>query len=108
MKLDIYENKKIVKTYEASEYDLMFGTLEDVAEAVKIDELQTGSDVEIIKLVGKAVMTSMDTVKGFLMDIFDGITEDEIRRAKVSDIAVVLLDVVKYTILRLRSLNSKN
>lgn len=108
MKLDIYDKKKVVKTYEASEYDLMFGTLEDVAEAVKLDELKTGTDVEIIKLVGNTVLTSMDTVKGFLMDIFDGITDDEIRRAKVSDIAVVIFDVVKYTIVRLKSLNSKN
>ena len=69
MELNIYEKKKVVKTFSAETYDLMFGTVEDVAEAIDLDSLQSGSDVEIIKLVGKLVMSSMDTVKELLKDI---------------------------------------
>ena len=98
MKLNIYDKKTIVKVYEADKYDLMFGTLEDVAEAVKLDELQTGTDVEIIKMVGKFVFSSMDTVKSLMKDIFEGLTDDELRNTKVSDMATVLVDVVKFTI----------
>ena len=50
MKLTIYENKKPVKTYTAEAYDLMFGTVEDIADAMNLDNLKTGSDVEIISL----------------------------------------------------------
>jgi len=109
LKLNIYDKKKIVKTYETSKYDLMFGTVEDVAEAIKLDELKTGSDVEIIKMAGNLVVTSMDTVKELLLDIFEGLTEDELKNTKVSEIAIVLIDVVKFTIQQLSmNVNSKN
>lgn len=107
MILNIYEKKKIAKTYEADSYDLLFGTVEDVANAVDLDSLQTGSDVEIIQAVGKLVMNSMDTVKELLKDIFDGLTDEEIRKTKVEEIAVVLIDVVKYTFAKMSKLNSK-
>lgn len=101
MKLNIYEKKKVIKTYEVDTYDLMFGTVEDVANAIDLDSLKTGSDVEIIKMVGKLVMSSMDTVKNLLKDIFDGITDEELKNTKVSEIATVLVDVVKFTIAQL-------
>ena len=101
MKLNVYEKKKIIKTYEVDTYDLMFGTVEDVANAIDLDSLKTGSDVEIIKMVGKLVMSSMDTVKNLLKDIFDGITDEELKNTKVSEIATVLVDVVKFTIAQL-------
>lgn len=109
MKLNVYEKKKVVKTYETNTYDLMFGTVEDVANAVKLDELKTGSDTEIITMVAGFVVTSMDTVKNLLKDIFEGITDEELKNTKVSEIAGVLVDVVKFTITQL-SLggNSKN
>ena len=56
MRLDIYEKKTIVKTYEADTYDLEFGILEDVADVVKIDDIETGSDAEILKMAAKAVI----------------------------------------------------
>ena len=108
MKLNIYEKRKIVKTYTADEYDLMFGVLEDVIRVVNLDKVKTGSDAELIKLVGEAVISSMDTIKDLLKDIFEGLTDDEIKRAKVTEIGSVVLDVVKYTMLKLRALNSKN
>lgn len=107
MILNIYEKKKVVKTYEADSYDLMFGTVEDVANAVDLDKLKTGSDVEIIQAVGALVMNSMDTVKDLLKDIFDGLTDAEIKQTKVEEIAVVLIDVVKYTFAKMSKLNSK-
>lgn len=98
MKLNIYDKKQVAKTYEVDTYDLMFGTVEDVANAINLDELETGSDVEIIKLIGKLVLTSMDTVKNLLKDIFEGLTDEELKNTKVSEIAIVLLDIVKFTI----------
>ncbi len=109
MKLNIYEKKEIIKTYEAQSYDLMFGTVEDVANALDIDNLRTGSDVEILQMIAKLVMSSMDKVKYLLMDIFEGLTEEEIKKTKVKEIANVLLDVVKFTIEQLNlGTSSKN
>lgn len=101
MKLNIYEKKKIVKTYEADTYDLMFGTVEDVAAAVKLDNLKDGTDVEIIKMIGNLVLSSMDTIKDLLKDIFDGITDEELKHVKVKEIVSVLLEVIRFTIKQL-------
>ena len=108
MKLNIYEKKNIVKTYTAETYDLMFGTVEDVAEAVNLDELKTGSDVEIMTMAGKLVMKSMSTVKELLKDIFDGLTDEELKNTKVAEIVQVVIDVVMYTMTELGKGNSKN
>ena len=109
MKLNIYSKKNIIKTYTADTYELEFGVLEDVAEAVNLDELKSGSDTELLKVMINTVMNSMDTVKYLLKDIFDGITDEEIKHTRVTEIAKVLLDVVKYTIEQLgKGVNSKN
>ena len=109
MKLDIYENKKVVKTYEAESYDLMFGTVEDVMTMFDVDSLTTGSDVEIIKMVGSALPTCINTVKPLLKDIFDGLTDEELKKAKLKDIATVLVEVVKYAFAQMSiGVNSKN
>ena len=108
MKLTIYESKKPVKTYTAETYDLMFGTVEDIAEAMNLDNLRTGSDVEIIGLAVDLIKRNMAAVKDLLKDIFEGLTDDEIKHARVRDIARVLLDVVKYTIGQLKTGDSKN
>lgn len=98
MKLNIYEKKQIIKTYEVDAYDLMFGVLEDVADAIKLDELKTGTDTEIIRMAGNLVLHSMETVKDLFKDIFVGITDEELKKCKVSEMAIVLVDVVKYTL----------
>lgn len=96
MKLNIYEKKEVIKTYEADSYDLMFGTVEDVANALNLDDLKTGSDVEIIRMATKLVLTSLETVKDLMKDIFDGLTDEELKKAKVKEMAQVLLEVGKY------------
>lgn len=109
MKINIYEKKKVIKTYEADKYDLMFGTLEDVADALQLDKLETGSDSEILKMASNLVIHGKDTVKELMKDIFDGLTDEELKKTKVKEIAVVFLDVVKYTIAQLNILpKSKN
>lgn len=98
MKLNIYDRKKVVKTYTADSYDLMFGLCEDVANAINLDSIKTGSDTELIQAVAKLIVGSMDTVKELLKDIFDGITDNEIKHTKVKEIINVFVEVVKYTI----------
>lgn len=115
MKLEIYgknaDGKRIVvKTYEVDTYSLMLGPCEDIAAAIKLDDIRTGSDSEIIAAVGGLITGSMSTVKSLLKDIFEGLTDDELRNVKITDIAIVLVDVVKYTIEQIASgfKNAKN
>ena len=97
MKLNIYNKKQVVKTYEADSYDLPFGVIEDVADVIKLDTIQTGSNAELIKMAADVVLRCKDTVKDLMKDIFDGITDEELKTAKVTEMALVLIEVVKYT-----------
>ena len=109
MKLNIYNKKQIVKTYEADSYDLMFGVLEDVADAIKLDELKTGTDAEIIKMAGNLVLHSMGTVKDLFKDIFEGITDEELKHCKINEMALVLVEVVRATLTQLgKGFGTKN
>lgn len=98
LKLNIYEKRKVIKTYTAETYDLMFGTVEDLIDILDLDALKTGDDVEIIKLAGNAVIKGMDIIKPLLKDIFEGLTDEELKHTSVSEIATVLVEVVKFTI----------
>lgn len=109
MKLNIYEKRTVIKTYEAESYDLPFGVIEDVADAIKIDELKTGSNDELFKLATGLVLKGTDTVKDLMKDIFEGITDEELRKTKVTEMAEVLIEVVRYTFNQLsKGMNRKN
>lgn len=101
MILHIKNKREIVKTYTADTYDLMFGTLEDVSAAVKLDDMKTGSSDEVLRAAFNLVHNSMGTVKELLKDIFPGITDEEIRCCSVREIVLVFYDVVMYTIAEL-------
>ncbi|MCI8518667.1 MAG: hypothetical protein HFJ51_00590 [Clostridia bacterium] len=109
LKLNIYNKKEIKKTYINDTYDLMFGTVEDFLELVKIDEMKTGSDSEIIMLVGKAIPRGMNTIKSLLKEVFEGITDDELKNTKVKEIINILVDIVKSSIVEMKKgMNGKN
>ena len=109
MKLNIYEGKKIVKTYEADTYDLMFGVLEDVADAVKLDKMKSGSNEELVKMALGLVTRSIGTVRDMMKDIFEGITDEELRHTRVSEMGAVIVEIIKYTIAQLnRGISGKN
>lgn len=109
MKLNIYNKREIVKTYVAETYDLMFGTVEDLLKLIKIDSMKTGSDIEIIKMVGGMLIGGIGDVKWLLFDVFEGLTDEELRNTKVSEIAAVLVEIVKFAIIEMnKNINSKN
>lgn len=98
MKLNVYNKREIEKTYETQTYDLMFGTIEDVFTIFDIDALKTGSDVELINLVTKALPKMMNVINPLLKDVFDGLTDEELKRVKVKEVAVVIIEIIKYTL----------
>ena len=98
MKLDIYDHKTVVKTYETDTYEIMFGTVEDLIDAARLDTIENGSDAEIVVAATNLVTTSMGTVKDLLKDIFDGITDEEIKHTRVSDIVNVIVEVILYAV----------
>ena len=109
LKINIYNKKEITKTYTNDTYDLMFGTVEDFMDLINVDELKTGSDQEIIMLVGKAVPKGMGTIKALLKDVFEGMTDEELKHTKVKEITKVLVNIVKSSITeRGKGIDEKN
>lgn len=109
LKLNIYEKRKIIKTYRTETYDIMFGTVEDLINIIDLDKMKSGSDSEVIKLVGEVVMNGLGVIKPLLKDMFDGLTDEELRNTRVSEIATVLVEVVKFAITQMGSgSNGKN
>ena len=107
LKLNIYKKKEVIKTYKTETYDLMFGTVEDLIDLIDLDKLDKGTDAEIIKLVGNMLMKGINIFKPLLKDIFEGLTDDELKNAKVSEIATALVEVVKFSVLQIKQEKKK-
>lgn len=109
LKLNIYEKKKVIKTYTAETYDLMFGTVEDLLDVIDIDNIQAGDRTELLKAIAKVLAHSMDIVKPLLKDIFEGLTDEELRNTTLKNIIDVLAEVIAYSINQLtKGNNGKN
>ena len=102
LKLNIYNGKEIEKTYVAEEIDIMFGTVEDLLEVINFDNLKDENEVV------KVVIATLKNLKPFLKQIFDGLTDDEIKRTKVKELVPLFVKIVKYSVDELKSLMGKN
>ena len=94
MKLNIYENqKKVKKTYEVDEYDIMYGTVQDIL-AVLDDVDDLNDSVQLLTVVNK----NRAKLEDLLMDIFSdaGLTKEELRKVKVKELIPLFLDLFRY------------
>lgn len=100
LKLNIYDGKKVVKTYEANDFTLTTGICEDIINTVDIDKLTSGKlndtalGIEVIKLVAK----SFSKFRPFLQDVFEGLTDEEYRNTSIKEVGQVIVQIVKYTV----------
>lgn len=95
LKLNIYNGKKVEKTYIAETIDLTFGTVEDVLDVLDIEHIASNTD--LLSLVPRAAKQ----LKPFLKDIFDGLTDEEIRRTRISDIVTIFKELYNYAALEI-------
>lgn len=101
LKLNIYKVKNgartIEKTYTANDYEIMFGTVEDIINALELDKI-TGnklSNDELTSILFKALGRGVPQISLFLQDIFPGLTKEELKNTKVNEVKNVILGVVK-------------
>lgn len=111
LKINIYEKSKIVKTYISNDFMLTTGVCEDILNLLDFDNFtnvkdQTKLGLEVIKIVQK----SFTKFKPFLIDIFEGLTEEEFRNTSIKEVAGVVLAIFNHTISELSATggNSKN
>lgn len=103
LKLNIYKGREIEKTYSTQDVFLMTGTCEDILKIVDVDRLMGGSlsdeqmGIEIIKIVTK----SFRVFYPFVQEVFEGLTEEELRRTRIDELAKCVLAIVQYAVTEL-------
>ena len=90
--LKIYEGKEVVKTYTVETIDFSFGVVEDVLDALKLEELKSGNKTELATMIIKC----SKQLKPFLMDLFPGVTAEEIRKTHVQNLVEVFRGLFDY------------
>ena len=103
LKLNIYEKngKKIEKTYRAETADIMFGTIEDLIGI--LEEKDTNSVSDMMTVVKRA----LPELKDMLKYVFEGLTDDEIRRTKTNELVTAFVDIFRYAMQELGGLGGK-
>ena len=96
MKLNIYSGKNIVKTYECGNFDLTYGGIEDVIEIIDGKDLENKSD-----LINVAI-ASFHLLRPLLKEVFDGLTDDELRTVKIRELIVVIVELIKASVANLK------
>lgn len=92
MKLNIYKNQQeVAKTYEADAYDLMYGTVEDVLDILDgvSDDI---TDDDFLMLIRK----SMPKLNHLLLDVFPGLTEEELKHVKLKELIPVFFEIFSF------------
>lgn len=90
--LPIYKGRKVVKTYKADSLCVSFGTVEDIIGALHLDSVRTEKEI------GFAVLGALGQLKPLLRDIFDGLTDAEIRCTHIDDLVRLFGDLYQYAV----------
>lgn len=112
LSLNIYkkENRReIERVAVANEFDIMFGTVEDLIALIDVEKLSGEvKDIDFISAIASLLSGGIGQVKDLIMEIFPDVTEDEMRRVKARDIMSVLVAVLKYGFANMAGVGSKN
>lgn len=99
LKLNIYrKGNKVEKTYKAETYDILYGTLEDALEIVDVDKIDDALSI------GKMVVKLLPQIKPLLKDVFDGVTDEELRCVKVKELIPLMMNIFKFAFDELKGL----
>lgn len=106
MKLRIYKNgREVEKTYQADGYHLTFGVVEDLVGLLgSIDWAGSVDDTAGILDILKILPRGIESIKPIVMEVYDGITEEELKRADIGDLIHTFVEVFQYSIGSLQKL----
>lgn len=85
--------RKILKTYKGNDYQLLYGTVEDVLNLFDPNVLK--DDDKILDVIQSA----RNEVNDLLKDIFLGITDEELKGTTLDEIVQVVINVLTYSML---------
>lgn len=92
MKLNVYKNQhEIEKTYEIDNYDLMYGTVEDILSI--FDEIE---DLQDNMQIFNVIKNNRTKLNDLLKDIFPDLTDDDLRKVKLKELVPVFMDLFSF------------
>ena len=92
IKLNIYNGNTVEKVYTAETIDFSFGVVEDVLDALDLENLKSDNKMELASVIIKC----SKQLKPFLKDIFVGVTDEEIRRTRIQNLIEVFKGLYQY------------
>lgn len=94
MKLNIYDSrgKEVVKTCEASPYDIMFGTVAAIMDVIKVDKLENNAELV------KTICTAWDELTDVLGAVFPDVTKKEWKHVKVKELIPIIIEITKFAV----------
>ena len=90
--LKIYKGKEVEKEYTTDTIDFSLGIVEDILNALDFESMEKGDNAELAVMVIKC----SKQLKPFLKDMFDGVTDEEIRRTRVQNLIEIFKGLFKY------------
>lgn len=91
--LKIYKSnggKDVEKTYTAETIDFSFGIIEDILDALNLENMSNKLEL------GAMILKCSKQLKPFLKDLFPGVTDDEIRRTRVQNLIEIFRGLYEY------------
>lgn len=95
MKINIYKNQKeIEKTLEVDEYDVMYGTIQDVLELLDEGIADLNDEEGLFKLIA----ANRGKLEALLLDIFSpvGMQKEDLRNIKVRELIPLFISLFTY------------
>ena len=95
MKINTYKTQKEVeKTFEVDEYDIMYGTIQDILEV--LDEGIPSLDDE--EGLFKLIASNRGKLEALILDIFEpaGMVEADLRKIKLKELIPLFIALFNY------------
>lgn len=104
--LKIYDNsgKNVVKSYTASPYDLMFGTVMKLMDLLKIEDMDDQAEML------KTLYSAWGEIRTVLAGVFPDATPAEWEHVRVKELLSLILGIAKYAVSEMFNIptNEKN
>lgn len=106
LKLNIYKGQQEVeKTYTAQDYDVMYGTVEDLLDLLDLEALTNTTDKDgVISALSRLMRSRAEVINPMLFDIFPGLTQEELRRTKTREVLDVIVGLTGFSLDQLKAL----
>ena len=103
IKLKVYKDRKLKEVehiYKVEDFQLSFGACEDILNAIGVDKFDEGMEALSNESKNSEFFKSF-VIKDIFKDIFEGLTDDEIRRVGLDDFFSVTTEIVMYSLSRM-------